>query len=102
MYRIIFKPSSAAWVVQLATLGIFWSTVKDGKADRKFDNYEDALKYVFTVGLDQVYKDWSTRPGLFTSQGYQPVETRPGLFTSQGYQPVETRPPHLVRQRAVI
>ena len=70
MFRIIFSTSEAHWVVQLQVYGMFWSTVKD----KEFANYEDALLYVQSTGIDRVYRDYRSSMTHNLMQGGQPQQ----------------------------
>jgi hypothetical protein len=72
MYRIIFNPKTAKWEIHLSFMVIFWRRV----TGEEFDNFGDAQKRCYELGLDQVYKCWNDRPSLMAGSdqhgGYQP------------------------------
>lgn len=54
MYRIVFDTQKCAWIIQLLRYQILWSTLKD----QAFGDYESAAKYVRSIGLDNVYRNY--------------------------------------------
>lgn len=55
MYRIIFNTHNCVWVIQLVKFGFVWTTLKG----QEFADYDTAVGYVKTVGLDKVYRDYA-------------------------------------------
>lgn len=70
MYRIIFNPKTAKWEIHLSFMVIFWRRV----TGEEFDNFGEAQKRCYELGLDQVYKCWNERPGLL-QHIYEPGPT---------------------------
>lgn len=59
MYRIHFHPR-LGFILQVLTLGLFWSTVKgDKNLPRTFPDYLSAEAAVQSLGLNRLYLDKS-------------------------------------------
>jgi hypothetical protein len=71
MYRIEFDTNAAAWIIQLQTLPFLWRTIRKGESVHLFPNYEAAVDYVETVGLNKVYRNYADRPSAAV-QSYHP------------------------------
>ena len=64
IYRIVFCPKIGAWQVQFQRFYFFWvSACAEGKP-RTFSNYNMAVAYIKSMGIDTVYRDWADRPPL--------------------------------------
>lgn len=64
MYRIVFNPDTACWMVQLQQYGIFWksiNTTTDGSPGG-FPDFAAAKAYVDKVGLENVYRNYNASP----------------------------------------
>lgn len=65
MFRIHFDPTTGQFVVQVLSFGCFWTTVRRKRADEPtakiagFATYEEAGKYVSSIGLDKLYTNKS-------------------------------------------
>lgn len=75
MYRIVFNPISAAWLIELRQ-GFFsaWIAILEKDKVRHFVDYDKAVEYVDQVGLDYVYKNYHSVPAVQLMQG---AEQRP-------------------------
>lgn len=69
MFRISFDPAIGRFVIQVLRFGLFWVNVQKSETSTSepilnvsacnFHTYDDARKYVTSIGLDQLYKDRS-------------------------------------------
>lgn len=74
MYRIVFDPRSAAWIIQLQEWGFIWRTIQAAEKLRMFAEYDQAAAYVLQVGLDKVYRNYAdSTVHVMMQGGYQPV-----------------------------
>lgn len=85
MYRIVFDPDTAKWVIQLKAFGLFWRRIKTNPLG--FENYDLAASYVENVGLDKVYRNYHRTAVAEIFAGGHPMES--------GYQPM----PQVLRTR---
>lgn len=95
MYRIIFNPKTAKWEIHLSFMVIFWRRV----TGEEFDNFGDAQKRCYELGLDQVYKCWNDRPGLF----HGTPEVHHGIgYPNPPPNPANYRQPAVLRTRQIV
>jgi hypothetical protein len=62
MYRIILKPSTGQWVIQLKPC-FFWHTVT---TPEPFATYAEAEDYLLASGIHVVYRNWHQRPRFWS------------------------------------
>lgn len=79
MYRIVFNPVSAAWLIELRQhFFSAWIAILEKDKVRHFVDYDKAVEYVGEVGLDNVYKNYHSRPAVQLMRGSeQPQQYQP-------------------------
>lgn len=83
MYRIVFDPMSAAWLIELRQhFFSAWIAILEGDKVRHFTDHTEAGNYVTQVGLDKVYKNYHSVPVVRIMQGqeYQPQYMVPAVL----------------------
>lgn len=55
MYRIIFDPKQAVWLVQLQCCFLFWRSIQGST----FTDFNSAAAWVSKVGLANVYRNYA-------------------------------------------
>ncbi len=58
MYRIIYSPRKAGWIIQISSFMIFWIKIND----TAYGNFADAKAHVMNIGLDKIYRNYNDRP----------------------------------------
>lgn len=63
MYKITMDPKRGKFIVQLLAYGFLWVTIKRETANNKsvdqtFDTYQDAVGFVDSTGLKNIYRDY--------------------------------------------
>lgn len=69
MYRIVFEPTTARWLVQILSYHLFWRTVQT----EDFKVFNQAQGFVRDVGLDQVYRNYYDTASHLINQGGHPA-----------------------------
>lgn len=70
MYRIVFDPLSAAWLIELRQRFFSaWVAILEEDKVRHFTDHTKAMEYVTQVGLDNVYKNYHSVPAVQLLQG---------------------------------
>lgn len=60
MFRIRFEPKGGFWVVEICTMWLVWTRVRDiagPDASLRFDDFSAAVEYVIAKGIDKVYRN---------------------------------------------
>lgn len=55
MYRIIFDPKQAVWLVQLQCWLVLWRSIQGST----FNDFNTAAAYVESIGLPKVYRNYA-------------------------------------------
>lgn len=76
MYRIIFDPKTALWVVELCKFHAFWKRI----VGKEFATLKEAETYSKQVGLDQAYKRQMT---MEVYSGHVPRQAQPTYQITQ-------------------
>ena len=81
MYRIVFEPTTARWLVQILSFHLFWRTVK---TESEFKVFQEAQTFVNDVGLANVYRNYQDSVTHQIAQGgYQQWQRVPAVTRSQ-------------------
>lgn len=59
MFCISFDPNIGKFIVQVLKMQLFWKTIQSGDGALTFATFDEAQKYVSSIGLDKLYSDRS-------------------------------------------